>query len=119
MATGGEKDTPPCVNEDAAVGGKLPVMCDPCGRRKRATPATVLCSTCDAHLCRECCEIHQIYVPGEHVFSSLQDDKEGHVILNMQGIDRCVEHDRVLVYICKEHDCLCCEVSVLPTQKVR
>jgi len=109
MATGSDKDTPPYVEEDAAVGGKLPVTCDPCGRRKRTTPATVLCSTCDAHLCRECCEMHEIYVPGEHVFSSIQDGKDGHVIIDMHGLDRCAEHDRVFVYICKEHDCLCCE----------
>jgi len=109
MATSGDQDTPPYVGEDAAVGGKLPAMCDPCGRRKRTTPATVLCSTCDTHLCRECCQMHQIYVPGEHVFSSIQDDKKGYAINNMQGQDRCAEHDRVFVYICKEHDCLCCE----------
>jgi len=109
MATGGDQDSVRHVNVDAAVGGKMPAMCGPCGRTKKTTPASVLCSTCDAHLCRECCRIHQIHVPGEHVFSSIQDDKEGHVLIDLQGLDCCEEHNRAFVYVCKDHDALVCD----------
>ena len=109
MATSEDQDSVRFLDPDAAVGGKMRPMCGPCGRSKKTTPATVLCSTCDEHLCRECCQIHQIYVPGKHVFSSIQDDKEGHVFIDMQGLDRCEEHGRVFVYVCKDHDALACD----------
>jgi len=101
MATGGDKDAVRYVDEDAAVGGKMPAMCGPCERSKKTTPATVLCSTCNTHLCRECCHIHRIHVP-EHALSSIQDNKEGHVLIDMQGLDLCEEHDRVFVYVCND-----------------
>ena len=109
MATGEDQDSVRLLNEDMAVGGKVPVMCGPCGRAKKTIPATVLCSTCNANLCRECCQIHQIHVPGEHVFSSIQDDKEGHFLIDMHGLDRCEEHFRAFVYVCKDHDALVCD----------
>ena len=96
------------VDEDSAVGGRMPSICGPCGRKKKTTRASVLCSTCNTHLCRECCHIHRIHVP-EHALSSIQDNKEGHVLIDMHGLDRCKEHDRVFVYVCQDHDALVCD----------
>jgi len=108
MATGGE-DSTRYVKDDAAVGGKLPVMCDPCGRRKRTTPAAVVCSSCDMNLCRECRQVHEIYAAGEHVFVAVDENSIENLIVNMQGLDVCNDHDRPFVFICKDHDTLCCE----------
>jgi len=107
MATGGDPDSNCYEEECAAVGGKMPTMCNPCRRSKKTTPASLICSTCDTYLCRECCQIHQVYVPGEHKFSSIQDD--GHVFIDMHGLDLCEEHDRGFVYVCKDHDALVCD----------
>ena len=108
MATGGE-DSTRYVKDDAAVGGKLPVMCDPCGRRKRTTPAAVVCSSCDMNLCRECRQVHEIYAAGEHVFVAVDENSIENLIVNMQGLDVCNDHDRPFLYFCKYHDNLCCE----------
>jgi len=109
METGGELDFTPIVEEDAAVGGKMPVMCDPCGRRKKTTPAAVVCSSCDVKLCSECRQGHQIHVPGEHLFVSLDETAVENVVFDMRGLDRCSDHDRAFIFMCKDHDSLCCE----------
>jgi len=102
-------DFTPIVEEDAAVGGKMPVMCDPCGRRKKTTPAAVVCSSCDVNLCSECRQGHQIHVPGEHLLVSLDETAEENVVYDMQGLDRCSDHDRPFIFMCKHHDSLCCD----------
>jgi len=109
MATGGEQKPARYVEDDAAVGGKMPVMCDPCGRRKMTTPAAVLCSSCDVNVCQECRQGHQIHVPGEHVFMSLDEEARENVLVDMQGLDRCSDHNRPFLFICNDHDSLCCE----------
>jgi len=92
-----------------SVGGKMPVMCDPCGRRKKTTPAGVVCSTCDVHLCGECRTLHEIYAPGDHTFEAINDVAMDTVLVDMQGLDRCSVHDKMLRYICKDHESLCCD----------
>jgi len=92
-----------------SVGGKMPVMCDPCGRRKKTTPAAVVCSTCDVHLCGECRNLHAIYAPGDHTFEAIDDVAVDNVLVDMQGLDRCTVHDKMLRYICKDHESLCCD----------
>jgi len=109
MATGGKHVPTRHVKDDAAVGGKMPVMCDPCGRRKRTTPAAVACSSCDMNLCRECRQVHEIYAAGEHVFVAIDENATENLMVDMQGLDVCSEHDRLFLYICKDHDTLCCE----------
>ena len=109
MATGGEEESPRYVDEDAAVGGKIPAMCDPCGRRKKTTLAAVVCSSCDLNWCRECRQIHQIYAAGEHEFVALDNVATENVLVDMRGLDQCSEHDRPFRFICKDHDTLCCD----------
>jgi len=109
MATGGKQDHTRHVEDDAAVGGKMPVMCDPCGRRKRTSPASIVCSRCDMNLCRECRQVHEIYANGEHVFVAIDQNATENLMVDMQGLDVCSEHDRPFIYICKDHDTLCCE----------
>jgi len=109
MATGGDQDLVRYVKDDAAVGGKMPVMCDPCGRRKMTTPAAVLCSSCDVNVCQECRQGHQIYALGEHVFVSLDEEASETVLVDMQGLDRCSDHNRPFLFICNDHESLCCE----------
>jgi len=92
-----------------SVGGKMPAMCDPCGRRKKTTPAAVVCSTCDVHLCGECRNLHEIYAPGDHTFEAIDDDAMDNVLVDMQGLDLCSAHDKMLRYICKDHKSLCCD----------
>jgi len=109
MATGGEEESSRYVDEDAAVGGKIPAMCDPCGRRKRTTPAAVVCSSCDLNLCRECRQAHQIYAACEQKFVALDYVPTEKVLVDMQGLDQCSEHDRPFRFICKDHNTLCCD----------
>jgi len=109
MATGGEQQSTRHVKDDDSIGGKLPAMCDPCGRRKKTTPATVMCYTCDVKLCRGCCEGHQVHVPGEHVFVAVDDVAMETVLVDMQGLDLCSAHNREFRYICKDHESLCCD----------
>jgi len=116
MATGGE-DSTRHVEDDAAVGGKMPVMCDPCGRRKRTTPAAVVCSSCDLNLCRECRQAHEIYAAGEHVFLAMDEKAREIVLVDMQGLDQCSNHDRPFLFICKDHDTLCCEYCLFDSHR--
>jgi len=113
MATGGEQESTCHVMNTDSVGGKMPAMCDPCGRRKKTTPAAVVCSTHDVMLCLECREGHEIYAPGDHQFVATDsvDVSTGNVLVsvNMQGIDRCSAHERKFRYICKDHESLCCD----------
>ena len=116
MATGGD-DSTRHVKDDAAIGGKMPVMCDPCGRRKRTTPAAVVCSSCDLNLCRECRQAHEIYAAGEHVFLEMDEKARENVLVDMQGLDQCSNHDRPFLYICKDHDNLCCEYCLFDSHR--
>jgi len=109
MATGGKQTFTRHVQNDDVVGGKMPAMCDPCGRRKKTTPVTAVCLTCDVMLCRRCRERHNIYVLGEHVFETIDDASIETVLVDMQGLDRCSVHEKMLRYICKDHECLCCD----------
>jgi len=116
MDTGGE-DLTHHVKDDAAVGGEMPVMCVPCGRRKRTTPAAVVCSSCDLNLCRECRQAHDIYAAGEHVFMAIDEKARENVLFDMQGLDQCSNHDRPFLYICKDHDNLCCEYCLFDSHR--
>jgi len=87
----------------------MPAMCDPCGRRKKTTPAGVVCSTCDVHLCGECRNLHEIYAPGDHTFEAIDDVAMDNVLVDMQGLDLCSAHDKMFRYICKDHESLCCD----------
>jgi len=109
MATGGNQESARYVEDNATVGGKMPVICDPCGRRKMTTPAAVVCSSCDVNVCQECRQGHQIYALGEHVFVSLDEEARENVLVDMQGLDRCSDHNRPFLFICNDHDSLCCE----------
>jgi len=90
MATGGEEESSRYVDEGAAVGGKIPAMCDPCGRRKRTTPAVVVCWSCDLNLCRDCRQAHQIYAACEQNFVALDYVTTVHVLVDMRGLDQCM-----------------------------
>ena len=109
MATGGDQELARYVKDDAVVGEKMPVMCDTCGRRNMTTPAAVVCSSCDVNVCQACRQGHQIHVPGEHVFMSLDEEARENVLVDMQGLDRCSDHNRPFLFICNDHDSLCCE----------
>jgi len=109
MATGGDQELARYVKDDAVVGEKMPVMCDTCGRRNMTTPAAVVCSSCDVNVCQACRQGHQIHVPGEHVFVSLDEEARETVLVDMQGLDRCSDHNRRFLFICKDHDTLCCK----------
>jgi len=109
MATGGDQESTCQVEDVDSVGGKLPVMCGPCGRRKKTTPATVVCSTCDVKLCRGCREVHSAHVPGEHVFVAIGDVTQETGVVDMHGLDRCSAHNRKFRYICRNHESLCCD----------
>jgi len=109
MATGGNQESTCLVEDVDSVGGKLPVMCDPCGRRKKTTPAAVVCSTCDVKLCRGCREVHSAHVPGEHVFVAIGDVTLETGLVDMHGLDRCSSHNRKFRYVCRNHESLCCD----------
>ena len=97
MATGGDQNSSLCPGEDGAVGGRLPVTCDPCAWSKRTTAATVVCPNCDVNLCGDCCQGHRIHVPGEHIFVSIQSGIVKHCTVDLRGLDRCSDHGRVFV----------------------
>jgi len=109
MATGIEQESTCQVKDVDSVGGKLPVMCGPCGRRKKTTRAAVVCSTCDVKLCRGCREVHSAHVPGEHVIVAIGDVTQETGLVDMRGLDRCSAHNRKFRYICKNHESLCCD----------
>jgi len=106
MATGGDSARP--VEDDACVGGKMPVLCDLCRQRKKTFPAVAVCSTCDVNLCNECCQGHRMFTH-EHVIVPLDNEVIDAVLTDMKGLDRCSAHDRAVRFICKDHKSLCCD----------
>jgi len=63
----------------------------------------------ECSVCSECRQGHLIHVPGEHLLVSLDETAEKNVVFDMQGQDRCSDHDRAFVFICEDHDSLCCD----------
>jgi len=70
MATGGVTDQ---------VGGRRGHLCDPCNRAGRRTLATVLCKTCDGHLCTDCCVKHLASAIGQHKIFNIGEQNEEEV----------------------------------------
>ena len=90
---------------------------DPCGKRKRTTPAAVVCSSCDLNLCRECRQAHEIYAAGEHRFGAIHENATENLMVDMQELDICSDHDRPFLLICKDHDTLCCECCLFDSHR--
>jgi len=108
MATGGEQDLTRLVYDDAYISGKVPVICGLCKTNHTKTPAAAVCSTCDVKLCLECYPGHQLYATGEHVILSLDDEVMETVLIDIKGLDRCLDHDQLICRFCKDHESLCC-----------
>jgi len=113
MATGGEQDLTRLVNDDAYISGKVPDMCGLCKTKHTKKPAAAVCSTCDVKLCLECCPGHQQFATGEHVILSLDDEVMETVLIDIKGLDRCLDHDQVICFFCKDHESLCCNDCLL------
>jgi len=110
MATGGARQSVYSTEADDAVGGRVSNLCQPCDRDNKATTATLRCTTCDERLCDKCSKIHQIYIPGNHVFVDYHDVTNRRTLVDMKGFDKCLEHGNTVVYQCRDHNnVLCCE----------
>ena len=113
MATGGEQDLTRLVDDDAYISGKVPDMCGLCKTKHTKKPAAAVCSTCDVKLCLECCPGHQQFASGEHVILSLDDEVMETVLIDIKGLDRCLDHNQVICLFCKDHESLCCNYCLL------
>ncbi|KAH3797609.1 hypothetical protein DPMN_151193 [Dreissena polymorpha] len=102
MATGGLKDS----NRDNAGDfiGECSVTqaCEPCIKSNISKPATVFCDDCNEYLCDSCKNPHIVYKPGKHNIVGYLD------IVEMKGMDRCLEHNKKIKFYCQDHAKLCC-----------
>ncbi|XP_052783091.1 uncharacterized protein LOC128219322 [Mya arenaria] len=100
-------------NADDAVGGRSGKKCDPCGHQKRPSLADQFCKTCSEFLCSDYCESHTIYKAGDHDIGLASEAESVKKVVDMKGLDRCLEHKKLFVFFCEDHDDLCCEICAL------
>ncbi|KAK3585572.1 hypothetical protein CHS0354_036759 [Potamilus streckersoni] len=89
------------------------VKCDPCDRGGKEKQGSAFCSTCQEHLCTQCCEFHKKFKNSmDHTI--LENDvqklntKDTHQGDATEHILRCSIHDSNLEYVCGTHKTLCC-----------
>ncbi|XP_052784438.1 uncharacterized protein LOC128220197 [Mya arenaria] len=110
MATGGFDDTLLECGSDV-VGGKIGSKCEPCRRRARSEVASLFCNTCNVYLCDDCCGVHKVHmtnVDKHDIVAAHEACVKPDV--NMKGLDQCLEHKRVFMFHCEDHEELCCEI---------
>ncbi|XP_052783083.1 uncharacterized protein LOC128219313 [Mya arenaria] len=110
MATGGMDEYIEECGSDID-GGRIGSKCEPCRRRDRSEVASLFCNTCKEYLCDDCCDGHKLYmknVDGHHIIAAHEACVKPDV--DMNGLDQCIEHKRVFMFHCADHEDLCCEI---------
>ena len=86
----------------------LECLCAPCLGTKNTTPATVYCRTCKQFQCSECQTSHTKY-PGMFGHDIVEADTvDPEPVVDLKGLDICSDHGKMLEFLCKDHDILCC-----------
>ncbi|KAH3726748.1 hypothetical protein DPMN_052617 [Dreissena polymorpha] len=102
---------------DFIGGSTVTQSCEPCLKTNISKTATVFCKDCDEYLCDACKNPHTVYKPGQHNIVNLQDNKYAPEIIDMNGMDKCHEHEREMEFFCQDHSKLCCSSCVLIHRK--
>ena len=86
----------------------LECLCAPCLGTKNTTPATVYCRTCKQFQCSECQTSHTKY-PGMFGHDIVEADTvDPEHVVDLKVLDICSDHGKMLEFLCKDHDILCC-----------
>ncbi|XP_052782809.1 uncharacterized protein LOC128219036 [Mya arenaria] len=110
MATGGFDDTLLECGSDV-VGGKIGSKCEPCRRQNRSEVASLFCNTCNVYLCDDCCGVHKVHMTNVDKHDIVTADEASvKPDVDMKGLDQCLEHKRVFMFHCEDHEDLCCEI---------
>ena len=100
---------------EAETGSDSPErrVCAPCLRKKTTTLATVYCRMCKQFQCSECQSFHSIF-PGMFGHDIVEADtvEPGHEV-DLKGLDICSDHGKMLEFLCKDHDILCCSTCAI------
>ncbi|XP_045201731.2 E3 ubiquitin-protein ligase TRIM17-like [Mercenaria mercenaria] len=90
------------------------ILCQPCSRKNTQTVAEVFCSTCDEFQCTECSNVHTTHVfLRNHKLVNAKEVKTKPGSIDMKGLDRCDEHQKVLEFFCEGENQLCCSTCAI------
>lgn len=111
MATPGLRDS---IRENAGdFFGEFSVTqaCEPCMKGNISKTAKFFCEDCNEYLCVSCKNPHMVYKPGKHNIFGFRDNVE------MNGMDRCLEHNKKIKFYCQDHSKLCCNTCAILHRK--
>ncbi|XP_052217806.1 uncharacterized protein LOC127835420 isoform X2 [Dreissena polymorpha] len=92
-------------------------LCQPCTRKRTPSKATVFCKTCNEHLCEPCKKSHIIYKSGKHDTVIIENLNSAPAVVKMKGMDKCLDHDKNIKFICEDHSKLCCNTCMFIHRK--
>ncbi|KAH3840827.1 hypothetical protein DPMN_114283 [Dreissena polymorpha] len=85
--------------------------CEPCMKSNISKTATVFFDSCNEYLCDSCKNPHMVYKPGKHNIVGYLN------IVEMKGMDRCLEHNKKIKFYCHVHSNLCCTACLIANGK--
>ncbi|KAH3728278.1 hypothetical protein DPMN_054232 [Dreissena polymorpha] len=91
--------------------------CQPCKRKHKSETATRFYKSCTEFLCNECSNNHQIYIPGRHDLVNIQNMKTLPVVVDVNRMDMCKEHNKEIEFFCEDHSKLCCSTCAFIHRK--
>ncbi|XP_052258202.1 uncharacterized protein LOC127862966 isoform X4 [Dreissena polymorpha] len=100
------------------VGGRvMERICELCVRNLLSNKATMFCSACSESLCDRCISIHIKDTSKKHVIMDVRYkglDSHG---VDMNGLDMCNKHSKIIEFYCECHKELCCSKCVMVHRK--
>ncbi|KAH3694475.1 hypothetical protein DPMN_081915 [Dreissena polymorpha] len=100
------------------VGGRvMERICELCVKNLLSNKATMFCSACSESLCDRCISIHIKDTSKRHVIMDARYkglDSHG---VDMNGLDMCNEHSKIIEFYCECHKELCCRKCVMVHRK--
>ncbi|KAH3807037.1 uncharacterized protein LOC127836472 [Dreissena polymorpha] len=117
MATGEQDDDLVKYSSDTVSGRVAEKKCDVCVRNMLSNKAKLFCSACTESICDDCIVIHLRDTSKKHVIVDVQSVDEENYGVNMNGLDLCKEHLKVLKFYCENHKQLCCSKCVMVHRK--
>lgn len=104
--------------ESNQVSNKQERNCQPCKKKNKDTVAGLFCRTCGQFQCIECCSVHEVldYLSGHEIVPA-DDAKKIKPAFDMQGLDKCKDHEKYFEDFCADHNMLCCSTCVLVSHR--
>ncbi|XP_053395699.1 tripartite motif-containing protein 66-like [Mercenaria mercenaria] len=89
-------------------------FCQPCSNNSKETTADVFCLTCKEFQCQDCSNGHKTYsFMKNHKLFDASAAPEMTIAYDMNGLDRCGKHDKLVKFFCMDDRKLCCSTCAI------